>query len=231
MNTNTISHLQPTTIQQRFYPTEANTTENPLGVSNEAVEVMRAKPIGQRRVSCFDTTPIINENRCGIFKSIYNVLMEVPEYLVAEIMAIRNEPSLIAKKQMEAELPIFTPCCVLCYHRSSRTYYPINYTCLLDFVILQDDNPNIDFVELKPELAKLPQMAYCGQATNGIDLFCIIPISTPQRYAAHARALIHQFKKQGIIIRVADSITHTRTISSDPSGHFNENAVEFTQLW
>jgi len=231
MNNNIIDHLQPTTILQRFYPTEANTTNNPLGVSDEAVEAMRANPIRKRRVSCFDTTPIINENRGGIFKSIYNVLTEVPEYLVAEIMAIRNEPSFIARKQMEDGLPIYTPCCVLCYHRSSKTYYPINYTCLLDFDILQDDNPNIDFVELKPALEALRHIYYCGRATNGIDLFCIVPISTPQRYAAHARALIHQFKKQGIIIRVADSITHTRTLSSDPSGYFNENAAEFTKFW
>ena len=163
-------------------------------------------------------------------RPIYDVLMEVPEYLVAEIMAIRNEPSFIAKKRMEDELPIFTPCCTLCYHRSNRTYYPVVYTYIMDFDILQDDNPNFDFVELKRELSALPQVYYCGLATNGIDLFCIVPISTPQRYADHALALIRQFRKSGIIIRVADTITHTRTLSSDPSGHFNEDAVEFTQL-
>lgn len=232
LNNNIIDHLQPTTMQQtrklfRFYPTEANTTENPLGVSDEAVEAMRAKPIGQRLVSCFVRILVDGADYNGDWLPLGALLNANSP----QVEALRIEPSWIEKKRMEDELPIFTPCCVLQCIPETRTYYPINYTCLLDFDILQDDNPTISLDELKPELATLPQMAYCGLATNGIDLFCIIPISTPQRYAAHARALIHQFKRQGIIIRVADSITHTRTLSSDPSGHFNENAAEFTQLW
>ena len=232
MNNNIIDHLQPTTKQQsrklfRFYPTEANTTNNPLGVSDEAVEKMRSTPIGSRPVSCFVRSLVDGADYNGDWLPLGALLNANSP----QVEALRIEPSWIKKKRMEDELPIFTPCCVLQCIPETRTYYPINYTCLLDFDILQDDNPTISLDELKPELATLPQMAYCGLATNGIDLFCIIPISTPQRYAAHARALIHQFRRQGIIIRVADSVTHTRTISSDPSGHFNENAAEFTQLW
>lgn len=232
MNDNTINHLQPATKQQsrklfRFYPTEANTTNNPLGVSDEAVEAMRIKPIGQRLVSCFVRSLVDDADYNGDLLPLGALLNADSR----QVEALRNEPSYITRKQLEDKLPIFTPCCVLRYNWSSRTYYPINYTCLLDFDILQDDNQTISIDDLKTELATLPQVYYCGLATNGIDLFCIVPISTPQRYAAHARALIHQFKKQGIIIRVADSITHTRTLSSDPSGHFNENAVEFTKLW
>lgn len=227
MNTNIINHLQPTTIQQRFYPTEANTIENPLGVSDEAVEAMRTKPIGQRLVSCFVRSLVDGADYNGDLLPLGALLNANSP----QVEALRIEPSWTEKKRMEDELPIFTPCCVLRYDFGNRAYYPINYTGLIDFYILQADNPKNSNDELKPELATLPQVYYCGLATNGIDLFCIVPISTPQRYAAHARALIHQFKRQGIIIRVADSITHTRTISSDPSGHFNENAVEFKQLW
>lgn len=232
MNDNTIYHLQPAIKQQsrklfRFYPTEVNTTNNPLGVSDEAVEAMRAKPIGQRLVSCFVRSLVDGADYNGDCLPLGALLN--PDSLQVE--ALRIEPSWIEKKRMEDELPIFTPCCVLRHDWSSRTYYPINYTCVLDFDIIQDDNPTVDFAGLKQELAGLPQMYYCGLATNGIDLFCIVPITTPQRYADHARALIRQFRKSGIIIRVADSITHTRTISSDPSGQFNKNAVEFTKLW
>ena len=223
MNNNIIDHLQPTTILQRFYPTEANTTNNPLGVSDEAVEAMRIKPIGQRLVSCFVRSLVDGADYNGDWLPL-GALLNADSH---QVEALRIEPNWIEKKRMEDELPIYTPCCVLQCIPETR----INYTCLLDFDILQDDNPTISLDELKPELATLPQMAYCGLATNGIDLFCIVPISTPQRYAAHARALIHQFKRQGIIVRVTDYITHTRTLSSDPSGHFNENAVEFTKFW
>ena len=230
MNNNTVYHLQPTTLQptqRKFYPVIGNTCSNPYGVADEVIDLMKQKPIGIRPVSCFVRTPVDGADHNGNYLPLGALLnADSPQ-----IAALRMEPNYIKKKQMEDELPVFTPCCVLRYDFGNQTYYPINYTCLLDFDILQDDNPTISLDKLKPELATLQQVYYCRRATNGIDLFCIIPISTPQRYAAHARALIHQFKRQGIIIRVADSITHTRTLSSDPSGHFNENAVEFTQLW
>ena len=66
---------------------------------------------------------------------------------------------------------------------------------------------------------------------NGIDLFCVVPIIAPKRHVDHARALVTIFRKQGVIIRVDDYITHTRTLRLDPEGYFNPKAVEFTQLW
>lgn len=230
MNTNTINYLQPTTIQQtkwRFYPTIWNTIRNPMGISDEAIGAAKRKPIGKRLVSSYYRSLVDGADYNGDYLPL-SALLNASSPQVEEL---RNEPSYIKKKQIEDKLPIYTPCCVLRYDFGSRAYYPINYTYLLDFDILQDDNPTISLDELKPELSALPQMYYCGLATNGIDLFCVVPISTPQRYADHARALIHRFRNSGIIIRVADSITHTRTISSDPNGYFNEKAVEFTQLW
>lgn len=227
MNTNTINHLQPTTILQRFYPTIGNTIENPMGISDEAIESVKRKPISERLVSCYVRSLVDGADYNGDYLPLGALLNANSP----QVEALRKEPNLIERKRKEDELPIFTPYCVLRYDFGNRAYYPINYTCLLDFDIIQDDNPTINLDELKPELSALPQMAYCGLATNGIDLFCVVPISTPQRYTDQARALIHRFRKSGIIIRVADSITHTRTLSSDPSGHFNENAVEFTQLW
>lgn len=270
MNNNIIDHLQPATmqsIQRKFYPTSDNTIENPMGISDEAVEVMRAKPIGQRKVQCFLKCAANSPEQTR--KEVE--LLDLLNAYIPEVEALRKEPSWIEKKRREDELPIVTLCCVLDYSnefigerhdyrveqykeieylkknvslvqsqsfnirhydtiKAEPTFYPINYTCLIDFDILQDDNPTTNLDELKSELREVPIIAYCGRATNGIDLYCIVPISTPQRYSEHAWALIHQFRRQGIIIRVADSITHTRTLSSDPSGHFNGNAVEFTKF-
>ena len=230
MNTNTINHLQPTTIQQtkwRFYPTIWNTIDNPMGISGEAIESVKRKPTSERLVSCYVRSLVDGADYNGDYLPLGALLNANSP----QVEALRKEPNWIERKRKEDELPIFTPYCVLRYDFGNRAYYPINYTCLLDFDIIQDDNPNIDFAELKPELSALPQMAYCGLATNGIDLFCIVPISTPQRYSDHARALIHRFRKSGIIIRVADSITQTRTISSDPEARFNDGAIEFTETW
>lgn len=228
MNYSAIDSLQPTTLQlkKKFYPTDENTECNSFSIDEESVELMKKKPIFQRLVSCYDRNAVDGADVSG-------ALIKLGDLLNArspQVEALRAENSYIEKKRMEDNLPIFTPCCVLRPDGDCKNYYPIIYTCLIDFDILKDDNPNIDFEEFKHELTTLQQVAYCGMATNGIDLFCIVPISTPQRYEEHAAALIRQFKKQGIAIRVADGITHTRTISSDPNGYFNENAKEFTML-
>lgn len=229
MNISIINHIQPTTSQpmkRKYYPTLENTINNPFGISPEAVELMKKKPISKRLVSCFDTSPIDGADNNGD-------LLRLGALLNArspQVEALRTEPSFIEKKRIENDLPIFTPCCVLRYDFTARKYYPINYTCILDFDIMKDDNPTIDFEELRRDLSALPQTYYCGLATNGIDLFCIVPISAPQRYEEHAATLVRLFKQQGVNIRIAEEVTHARTISTDPSGYFNENPKEFTMF-
>lgn len=211
----------------KYYPTIDNTIRNPYGISDEVVELARKKPIAQRKVSIYVRTPVDGSDAEGDRLPLFSILRANSP----QVYALRNEPSYIEKKFLEDQLPVFTPYCVLTYNHQLRAYYPICYTCLMDFSILQSDNKDIDLQQLRKELPNLPQIAYCGLATNGIDLFCIIPISTPQRYSDHARALIHLFKQSNVVIRVDDYIAHTRTLSSDPNGYFNENALEFNQLW
>lgn len=230
MNTNIIDNLQPTTIQptqRKFYPVIDNTCSNPYGVADEAIDLMRQKPIGRRLVSCYVRTPADGADYNGDYLPL-GALLNADSPQVA---ALRMEPNYIKKKQMEDELPVFTSCCVLRYDFGNQTYYPINYTCLLDFEIFREDNPQINFDELKQDIIQIPQIYYCGLATNGIDLFCIVPILAPQRYTSHARALRELFGKQGIIIRTYYQIAHTRTLSSDPNGYFNDRAIEFTKIF
>lgn len=232
MISNTINHIQPTTIQSprklfRFYPTTSNTTENPLGVSDEAIEATRGKPIGKRLVSCFVRSLVDGADYNGDYLPL-SALLNTDS---TQVKALRKEASWIEKKRLEDELPIFTPCCVLCYDWGKHLYYPICYTCLCDFDILKADNPSIDFQLLKQELSELPQIYYCGLATNGMDLFCLVPILAPQRFEEHALALRTLFKEQGLNIKIDVNIAHTRSLSTDLDGYFNENAIEFTQLW
>ena len=230
METNLLNRLQPTTIQPprtKFYPTINNTIDNPFGIEDDVVELMRRKPVAKRIVSCYVRTPVDGADYNGD-------IMPISAFLSAsspQVEAMRNLTNPIQRKWNEDKLPVFTPCCVLRYDTGNRAYYPINYTCLLDFDIYQDDNPKINLDNLKQDLINLPQIYYCGLATNGIDLFCIVPILTPQRYSSHARALRSLFDKQGIIIRTYYQITHTRPLSSDPDGYFNDMAVEFTKLY
>ena len=230
MNYSTIDRLQPTTLQpirKKFYPAIDNTISNPYGVADEVVELNREKTIGKRLVSCYVRTPVDGADYNGDTLPISAVLNANN----SDVEAMRKEPNLIKRKCKEDKLPVFTPCCVTSYNFTMGKYYPINYTCLLDFEIHHEDNPKIDFMELKQDLIQIPQIYYCGLDTNGKDLFCIVPILAPQRYASHARALRELFDKQGVIIRTYYQITHTRTLSSDPNGYFNNMAMEFTKLF
>ena len=229
MNNNIIDHLQPTTLQpirKKFYSVIENTVSNPYGVADEAVELMKGKPIGDRLVSCYVRTPVDPTDYNGDMLPIFSIL----NANVPNIEAMRNETNLVERKSKFDGLPVFTPCCILSYSFTEGKYYPINYTCLLDFEIHHEDNPKTDFQELKQDLIQIPQIYYCGLDTNGKDLFCIVPILAPQRYTSHAKALRELFDKQGIIIRTYYRITHTRTLSSDPNGYFNDEAVTFTKL-
>jgi hypothetical protein len=230
MNNNIIDHLQPTTLQpirKQFYPVIENTIPNPYGVADEAIELMRQRPIGERLTSCYVRSSVDGTDYNGDMLPLSSVLSANSP----TVEAMRIERNLVERRCKEDKLPLFTPGCVLSYSFTEGKYYPIHYTCLLDFEILHEDNAKIDFHELKQDLANLPQIYYCGLATNGIDLFCIVPILAPQRYTSHARALRELFNKNGVIIRTYYQITHTRPLSSDPNGYFNDMAIEFTKLF
>ena len=215
------------TQKWKFFPTIDNTTRNPYGISDEVVELMRRKPIGERLTSIYVRTPVDGADYNGDILPIHALLTANSP----QVETMRKEPSYIERKSIYDKLPVFTPYCTLRYDFTIGFYYPIAYSCLLDFDIRQADNPTLDLKELKRELSTLPQIAYCGLATNGRDIFCVVPIAAPQRQCEIARALVGLFRRRGVIIRVDDFITHTRTISSDHEGYFNPNAVEFTRLW
>lgn len=229
MNNNILNHLQPATKQPmkyKYYPTLENITNNPYGISDESVELIKKKPFFQRVVSCFVRSNVDGSDANGN-------LIRLGALLNArspQVETLRIDPSFIEKKRIEEGLPIFTPFCTLQYDFTKRTYYPITYTCLLDFDIRQESNRGISLTDLKHELSEFPQIYYCGLATNGTDIFCIVPIAYPQRYLDQAAALVRLFREQGIIISISDEIAHTRTISTDKDGYFNENAKEFTKL-
>lgn len=229
MNNNILNHLQPATKQPmklKYYPTLENVTNNPYGISDESVELIKKKPFFQRVVSCFVRNNIDGADANGDLIRLGALLNARSQ----EVEQLRNEQSLVERLHIEEGLPIFTPFCTLQYDFTKRTYYPITYTCLLDFDIRQESNQGIDLTDLKHELSELPQMYYCGLATNGIDLFCIVPIAYPKRYSDHAAELIRIFRKQGIIISISDEIAHTRTISTDKDGYFNDRAEAFRGL-
>ena len=128
----------------KFFPTIDNTTRNPYGISDEAVELMRRKPIGERLTSIYVRTPVDGADYNGDILPLHALLTANSP----QVETMRKEPSYIERKSIYDKLPVFTPYCTLRYDFTIGFYYPIAYSCLLDFDIRQADNPTLDLKEL-----------------------------------------------------------------------------------
>lgn len=212
---NDLSVVQPATMQcgnRCFYPTNDNIESNRLGIDSDVIRAIKAKPFFERLVS------------------MYHYKQSNPMFVSGDLIRLGK----IVNVDAITEDPIlFTPCCTLSYRiqNNKPIYYPIAYTCLLDFDITTLDNAEVDMIELKQELCAIPQIAYCGNRYNDDGLWCIVPILSPQRYLDHAETLRRLFRKTGIIINIDDEIVHTRLANYDPQAYFNDDAKEFTLLY
>ena len=206
--------MQPATNIRRknMYPTKRNMIANPLGISEEVIELAKSTPIFERRVRVYSyPEEDIEIGPIGINDSLGSIL--------------RN-------RSAENYQWLYTPACNLVYKivENNLLYYPVALTGVMDCDILQEDNQNMDMQEVKKYLCQLPQVAYCGRNYYGSGLMCLVPIMAPQRYTEHAKALRKAFERSGLHVRVNYSVLHSRLVSYDPDAYFNEEAVEFKIL-
>ena len=185
---------------------------NPLGISEEVIELAKSTPIFERRVRVYAyPEEDIEIGPIGINDSLGSIL--------------RN-------RSAENYQWLYTPTCNLTYTMVGNevVYYPVALTGVMDFDILQEDNQDMDMQEVKKYLCQLPQVAYCGRNYYGSGLMCLVPIMAPQRYAEHAKALRKALARSGVKVRVNYSELHVRFVSYDANAYFNEEAVEFKIL-
>ena len=195
-----------------MYPTKRNMIANPLGISEEVIELAKSTPIFERQMRVYAyPEEDIEIGPIGINDSLGSIL--------------RN-------RSAENYQWLFTPACNLVYKivENNLLYYPVAYTSLMDCDILQEDNQDMDMREVKKYLCQLPQIAYCGRNYYGSGLMCLVPIMAPQRYTEHAKALRKAFARSGLHVRVNYSVLHSRLVSYDPDAYFNECASEFKIL-
>jgi hypothetical protein len=95
----------------------------------------------------------------------------------------------------------------------------------------QDNLQIEDFDDLRNELSRIVNVAYCSLSASGKGVFCLIPIRYPDKHKLHFEALKISFSKLGITIdNVCADVSRLRGYSYDPDAYFNLNAVTFTQL-
>lgn len=140
--------------------------------------------------------------------------------MVARIRATRDAAE---RNKLKAELPAITP---------SGTFHSINEKCLLEhsgliqFDIDKKDNQHItNYMQLKQQLAKIKNIAYCGLSAGGQGWWGLVRIAYPDMHTHHWKYLQTALKHYNINIDPAPkNICSLRGYSYDPDGYFNHEA-------
>lgn len=145
-----------------------------------------------------------------------------------KVIRIRQTADLNLKKELKKELPAITPSGL--FSKKLKQEHLIRHSGLICLDIDGKDNLHIlNYCELKGQLIKVPQVAYCGQSVSGDGYFVLIPIEKPSQHEVHYRALIEDFKAQGLILDAkCININRLRFYSYDPDAYYNHNAMPYS---
>lgn len=106
------------------------------------------------------------------------------------------------------------------------------YSGLICIDVDGKDNPEITDVEIIKKISeKLTSVLYSGLSVSGKGIFCLIPLSNPQRHLEHYYALEKDFKDLGITIDPScTDISRLRFQSYDPNPYVNPKAIVYDKF-
>jgi hypothetical protein len=149
--------------------------------------------------------------------------------LQQKVEAIRAMATKGEKDAAKSKLPAITPSGIFSQRNSSSLYKHSGLICI---DIDQRGNEEIEnYSDLKKELCKLKQVAYCGASVSGTGFFLLIPLAYPDKHKEQFAALKQQFWKWGIVIdKNCGNIDRLRGASFDADAYYNHDAIPFTGL-
>lgn len=107
---------------------------------------------------------------------------------------------------------------------------PFGHTGLICIDIDGQDNPEFGSgAELKAEVCKVAEVAYCSLSASGNGCFAIFQLSHPENHPGHFLALQRLFKSRlGIVIDgQCKDVKRLRFATFDPEPYINDNAMPF----
>jgi len=148
----------------------------------------------------------------------------------SEVEKIRNLEDEKLKKILKSKLPAITPS-GLFSKRNSKSL--IKHSGFIQFDIDFKDNLHINnYSDLKKEISKIKEVAYCGLSVSGNGYWGLIPIKVPTKHKQHFEALFLKFKQLGIIIdKSCKDVSRLRGYSIDENAYFNHNAKKFKPIF
>lgn len=111
--------------------------------------------------------------------------------------------------------------------------YLQNHTGLISIDIDSKDNTHIsNFDNLKKEVCKISNVAYCGLSVSGKGYWLLIPITYSEKHEDHFRFIEQYFKSNGVVIdHACKDISRLRFYSYDPDAYFNHAAKPLQSIF
>ena len=114
----------------------------------------------------------------------------------AEVERIRTTQDKVKQKDMKAELPAITPSGTFTERKETAL---IKHSSFIQFDIDLKINKHIkNYNKLKEEIAKIPNVAYCGLSVSGEGYWGLILVAYPDKHKEHFRFILNWFKRYGI---------------------------------
>ncbi len=144
------------------------------------------------------------------------------------IQLIRMTEDKTERIRLKSSLPCATISAICPDGRKADDAFEHNGLICID--IDGQDNPGFESgAELKAEVCKVAEVAYCSLSASGNGCFAIFRLSHPENHLGHFLALQRLFKSRlGIAIDgQCKDVKRLRFATYDPKPYFNENAESF----
>ncbi|WP_425420705.1 DUF4326 domain-containing protein [Phaeodactylibacter xiamenensis] len=145
------------------------------------------------------------------------------------VLKLRATTDKEERKALKKNLPCITPSGIFTQREEDCL---VEHSGLIQFDIDFQDNRNItNYQELKLQISRLPEVAYCGLSAGGNGYWGLIPLAYPSMHKAQFRALAEDFLKLGIVLDSAPkNVASLRAYSWDEDAYFNPEAVPYRRV-
>lgn len=143
-----------------------------------------------------------------------------------KVQALRSAKTEDDKNRIKSTLPTCTPSAKFHPGEPRRTESKYTHTGFMCMDIDAKHNPHIsNFSSLKPELAKIENVAAVFTSAGGAGYFILIPIAKPEKHREHFAAVEAWFKSKGLILdNSCKDEVRLRFCTWDPEPYINPDA-------